>query len=116
MTEGNIVGEVFSWVTAMYGTHWNLGVNAMLTRPFSQEKVVEMECELLASNFKKLKTIDLVNEHIRCLSSGSSSHSENALNLGLKKAVDLKKQPLSRIYYTPVEVPPGITALERIHL
>ena len=68
------------------------GVNTTLTLLFSQEKVMEMECDLLISNFKNAKTIDLVNENIGRISGGSSSHSASALKLGLKKAFDLKKQ------------------------
>ena len=64
--------------------------NTMLTHLFRQEKIMEMECEVLISNFKNAKTIDLVNENIGRISSGSSSHSANALKLGLKKAFDLK--------------------------
>ena len=52
---------------------------------------MEMECELLISNFKNPKTIDLVNDNIGSISDGTSSHSANALKLGLKKAFDLKK-------------------------
>jgi hypothetical protein len=54
---------------------------------------MEMECELLISSFKNPKTVDLVNENIGRIADGSSSHSANALKLGLKKAFDLKKQP-----------------------
>ena len=72
---------------------FDTGVNTTLTRLFSQEKVMEMECDLLISNFKNAKTIDLVNENIGRISGGSSSHSASALKLGLKKAFDLKKQP-----------------------
>lgn len=75
VTECNVVSEVFSWVTAV------------------QEKILEMECELLISNFKNPKTIDLVGENIGRISSGSSSHAANALKLGLKKAFDRKKIP-----------------------
>jgi hypothetical protein len=51
---------------------------------------MEMECELLISNFKNPKTIDLVGENIGRISDGSSSHAANALKLGLKKAFELK--------------------------
>ena len=57
---------------------------------FSQEEVLEVECELLISNFKTAKTIDLVDENIRHISNGSSPHSTNALKLGLKKAFNRK--------------------------
>ena len=53
---------------------------------------MEMECELLISNFKNPKTIDLVNQNIGQISDGSSAHSAGALKLGLKKAFDRKKQ------------------------
>ena len=53
---------------------------------------MEMECELLISQFKDSKTIELVNQNIGQISGGSSSHSAGALKLGLKKAFDLKKQ------------------------
>ena len=53
---------------------------------------MEMECELLISNFKDPKTIALVKENIERFSDGSSSHCGGALKLGLKKAFELKKQ------------------------
>ena len=53
---------------------------------------MEMECELLTSNFKDPKTIPLVKENIGRISDGSSSHRTGALKLGLKKAFELKKQ------------------------
>ena len=65
----------------------------MLTRLPSQDKIMEMECELLISSFKNPKTVDLVNENIGRIADGSSSHSADALKLGLKKAFELKKQP-----------------------
>jgi hypothetical protein len=71
----------------------NSRVDTMLTRLSSQDKIMEMECELLISSFKTPKTIDLVGEKIGRIADGSFSHSANALKLGLKKAFDLKKQP-----------------------
>ena len=53
---------------------------------------MEMQCELLVSNFKDPKTIQLVKENIARISDGSASHSGGALKLGLKKAFELKKQ------------------------
>ena len=53
---------------------------------------MEMECELLISNFKNPKTIDLVNQNIEQISDGSSPHSAGALKLWFKKAFDFKKQ------------------------
>ena len=61
---------------------------------FSQDKIMEMECELLVSSLKTPKTLELVNENIGRIGGGSSSHSAHALKLGLKKAFDLKKRPL----------------------
>ena len=59
----------------------------------SQDKIMEMECDLLISGFKSPKTIELVNEYIGRMADGSCSHSAKALKLGLQKAIDLKKQP-----------------------
>ena len=70
----------------------NPEVDIGLIRSFSQDKIMEMECELLTSNFKDPKTIPLVKENIGRISDGSSSHRTGALKLGLKKAFELKKQ------------------------
>ena len=51
-----------------------------------------MECDLLISNFKDPKTIDLVKKNIGHISDGSLPHCADSLKLGLKKAFDLKKQ------------------------
>jgi hypothetical protein len=53
---------------------------------------MEMECELLVSNFRDPKTIGLVKEAIGHISDGSSSHCAGSLKLGLKKAFELKKK------------------------
>ena len=58
----------------------------------SQEKIMEMQCELLVSNFKDPKTIAHMKENIKRISDGSSSHSIRALKLGFKKALDLKRK------------------------
>lgn len=71
-----------------------------LTSLFSQEKIKEMECELLVSTLKDPKTITLVQENIRHSSDGSSSHRSGALKLGLRKALELKKQKKQQ--------PPGV--------
>ena len=63
-----------------------------LTCSFSQEKVKEMQCELLISSFQDPKTIAGVKESIGRSSDGSSSHRAGALKLGLRKAIELKKQ------------------------
>jgi len=70
----NVVGEVFSWVTA------------------SQGKIMEMQCELLVSSFQNPKTIALVKENFGHISDGSSPHCASALKLGFKRAFELKKQ------------------------
>ena len=70
----------------------NFEVIVGLMCSFSQEKIMEMECELLVSNFKNQKTIALVKENIGRISDGSSPHCADALKLGLKKAFELKKQ------------------------
>jgi len=70
----------------------NLEANVSLIRPPSQEKIMEMQCELLISNISDPKTITRMKEIIGHLSDGSSSHSAGALKLGLKKAFELKKQ------------------------
>ena len=70
----------------------NPEVDIGLIGSFSQDKIMEMECELLTSNFKDPKTITLVKENIGHISDGSSSHRTGALKLGLKKAFELKKQ------------------------
>jgi len=74
VTLDNVVDETFSWVTA------------------SQEKIMEMQCDLLISNFRDPKTIRLVKENIGRISDGSLSHCTSPLKLGLKKAFELKKQ------------------------
>ncbi|KAF9646805.1 hypothetical protein BDM02DRAFT_3118097, partial [Thelephora ganbajun] len=52
----NVVDEVLSWITA------------------GQERIMEMQCELLTSKFRDPKTIGLVKENIGRISDGSSSH------------------------------------------
>ena len=59
---------------------------------FSQKEIMEMQCDLLVSNFKDQKTIGLVKENIRQISGGSCSHRAAALHLGLEKAFELKKR------------------------
>jgi len=66
--------RVFSWVTS------------------GNEKIMEMECDLLISKFRDPKTIALVKDNIERVSDGSLSHCADSLKLGLKKAFDLKKQ------------------------
>ena len=67
-------------------------VDVGLMRLFSQGKIMEMECEVLISNFKDPKTIALVKETVGQISDGSSSHRASALKLVLKKGFELKKQ------------------------
>jgi len=63
-----------------------------LTCLFSQEKLMEIQCELMISKFRDPKTIALVKEKIGNISDGSSSYCAGALKLGLKKAFELKNQ------------------------
>ena len=67
-------------------------LNVVLMYPPSQEKIMEMECELLTSSFKDLKTVALMKENMGRISDGSSSYRAGALQLGFKKAFELKKQ------------------------
>jgi len=66
--------------------------NLRLTCSYSQDKLKEMECELLISNIRDPKTVARVKENIERSSDGSSSHRAGALKLGLRKAFELKKQ------------------------
>ena len=70
----------------------NFEVRVWLTCWFSQEELMEMECDLLISTSKDSKTITLVKEKIGHIADGSSPHCAVALKLGLKKAFELKKQ------------------------
>lgn len=78
------------WVRVLSGL--NFEVNVGLTYSFSQERIMEMECELLFSNLKDPKITALVKENIRRISDGSSPHCAGALKLVLKKVSELKKQ------------------------
>jgi len=53
---------------------------------------MEAQCDLLISTYQNPKTITLVKENIDRISDGSSSHCAYALNLGLRKALELKKK------------------------
>jgi len=63
-----------------------------LTFSSSHEKIMEIECDLLTSNFRDPKTIALVREKIGHIFDGSLSHCGGSLKLGLSKAFDIKKQ------------------------
>jgi len=67
-------------------------VNLGITSSSSQEKIMEMEFEVLTPNFKDPKTIGLMKENIGHISDGSSSHCAGALKFGFKKAFELKKR------------------------
>ena len=58
----------------------------------SRKEVLEMQCNLLISDFKDPKTIALVKESIRGTSNGSCLHRVGALQLGLEKAFELRKK------------------------
>jgi len=66
--------------------------NLELTCSLSQEKLMEMQCELMVSKFRGPETIALVKEKIGHSSDGSSSYCAGALKLGLKEAFELKKR------------------------
>ena len=59
---------------------------------FSQQTVMDMQCDLLVSSFNSPKTSTLMKESIRHLSDGSSPHCAGAMKLGFKKAFDAKKR------------------------
>ena len=58
----------------------------------SHKEIMEMQCDLLTSDFRGPETIDLVKKNIGRISDGSLPHRADLLNLGLKKAFNLKKQ------------------------
>ena len=72
-----------------------------LTPSLSQEKIMEMQCELLTSKYTDPGTIALVKENIGHISDGSSSHCAGALKLGLKKAFELKRQKIFALLRCP---------------
>ena len=94
--------RITSWTRFSHGSPLGKGsiriltlkVNVGLTRPFSQEKIMEIQCNLLISSFKDPKTIRLMKENITRSSDGSSSHSAGAVKLGLKKAFELRRQAI----------------------
>ena len=89
------------WVSSV--TFSNHGINNFgLTVSLSQEKIMEMEFELLISNSKDPKSIALVEENIGHISDGSSSHCAGALKLGFKKAFELKRQPPGVLLRCPI--------------
>ena len=53
---------------------------------------MDMECDLLISDFRNPTTIALMQENIGHISDGSSPHYAGALNLGFEKAFELKKR------------------------
>ena len=59
---------------------------------FSQEKVMEMQWDLLIANFKDQNVVALVKANVDRISSGTSPHCAGTLKFGLKKAFELKKQ------------------------
>jgi len=66
-----------------------------LTRSFRQYRIMDMQCDLLTSDFRDPTTITLMQENIGRISNGSSSHYASALKLGFKKAFQLKKRDIS---------------------
>lgn len=61
-------------------------------RSSSQQKIKEMQCELLVSNFRDPKTIARMKENLGRISDGSSPHCGGMLKLGLKKAFEVKQR------------------------
>ena len=61
-------------------------------RSFSQDKIMDMQCDLLISDFRNPTTTALMQENIGHISDGSSPHCAGALNLGFEKAFELKKR------------------------
>ena len=59
---------------------------------FRQKELLEMESDLMVSNFKGPRTNALVKENIGHMSDGSSSHCAGALKHGLEKAFSRKIQ------------------------
>ena len=53
---------------------------------------MDMQCDLLTSDFNEEGTIALVKEKIRDISDGSFSHRAGALQLGFEKAFEFKKK------------------------
>lgn len=68
----------------------NVDNHQQLLRSFRQEKVMEMQWDLLISDFENPKTAALVKENMRRVSDGSSTHCADTLKLGLKRAFDLR--------------------------
>jgi len=56
---------------------------------------MEMQCDLLISDFRNPTTITLMQDNIERISDGSSSHYARALKLGFKKALEFKKRESS---------------------
>ena len=50
-----------------------------------------MQCDFLVQNLKNPKTISVMNENIKSISTGTSSHCAGALDLVLAKAFRAKK-------------------------
>ena len=93
MSAENIVSEMFSRVTARYGSYRMIELQGQhQTCSSSQEKIMDMQSDLLISSFKNPKMITLVKENIGQASNGSSPHGALALKLGFKKAFEIKKR------------------------
>ena len=60
------------------------------------KEIMEMQCDLLTSNFKGPKTVSLMKENIEHIQTagGSLSHCAGSLKLGLKRAFEQKKKTL----------------------
>ncbi|KAF9778320.1 hypothetical protein BJ322DRAFT_494099 [Thelephora terrestris] len=74
LSEDNIVEEFFSCVSA------------------GEQQIIEMECRLLFSKFKNEATTSRMQEKISSIPGNHLAHCAGALKLGLRAALDLKKQ------------------------
>ena len=81
------------WVSSIVSSKG--GANGFeLTGLQSHKEIVEMQCDLLTSNFKDPKMTSLMKENIERIktSEGSLSHCAGSLKLGFRRAFELKKQ------------------------
>ena len=92
----NVVGEVFSrvpagWVPSLPLAMGLIGNHRADCLSSSHEKIVEIECDLLTSNFRDPKATALVKDKIGHIFDGSLSQCAGSLKHGLKNAFEAKK-------------------------
>ena len=93
----NIVDEVFSrfpagWVPSFSPAMGLIGNHRADHSSSSHGEVVEVECDLLTSNFRDPKATALVKDKIGHIFDGSLSQCAGSLKLGLRNAFETKKQ------------------------